>query len=157
MIKKFFIKKASSSDYKIVSLLVEKLLVELEPESAHEVNSEAIKETARNLVGDDGPIWAFAAYADDGKPVGVITLHQCAALYTDGIFGEISEIYVEPEYRSAKVGQALIEQAISFGKEKSWKRLEVGAPDQPRWARSVKFYLDMNFVETGPRLKLHLS
>ena len=32
-------------------------------------------------------------------------------------------------------------------------RVEVGAPDVPRWQRTVNFYLKEGFVEVGPRLK----
>jgi hypothetical protein len=35
--------------------------------------------------------------------------------------------------------------------------LEVGAPDVPRWQRTVDFYKRNGFKEVGPRLYLPLS
>jgi hypothetical protein len=51
---------------------------------------------------------------------------------------------------------ALVREAARFGKERGWKRLDVGAPGQPRWSRTLAFYLSAGFVEVGPRLRLDL-
>jgi hypothetical protein len=51
---------------------------------------------------------------------------------------------------------ALVHEATKFGKERGWKRLDVGAPGQPSWARTLAFYLSAGFVEVGPRLRLDL-
>jgi GNAT superfamily N-acetyltransferase len=63
---------------------------------------------------DRDKIWLFIAkkiaqksakYND--KNLGIITLHEYASIYASGVFDEISELYVEPEYRSLKVGGML--------------------------------------------------
>jgi hypothetical protein len=46
---------------------------------------------------------------------------------------------------------------ISFGKTKKWMRLEVGAPDKEQWMKTVTFYLNNDFIEVGPRLKIQLK
>lgn len=87
------------------------------------------------------------------SPVGVLLLNECAAIYAGGKFGEISELYVLPEYRSAGVATQLLEVAENHAQERGWKRLEVGAPAQPAWSRTLKFYQREGFEEVGPRLR----
>lgn len=91
-----------------------------------------------------------------GKPVGVILLNECAAIYAGGRFGEITELYVVPEARSGGIAARLVDWAIAQGSANDWNRLEVGAPQQPRWSRSLAFYLRTGFAEVGPRLRLAL-
>lgn len=85
--------------------------------------------------------------------MGLLMLNECAAIYAGGRFGEISELYVEPEFRSDGVAAKLIEDAVRLGQGRNWNRLEVGAPDQPVWKRTFDFYLRNGFAEVGPRLR----
>ncbi|MCG8354004.1 MAG: GNAT family N-acetyltransferase, partial [Kiloniellales bacterium] len=71
-------------------------------------------------------------------------------------FGEITELYIDPRYRSSGLGATMIEAAERVARERGWPRLEVGAPDVPRWQRTVDFYTRYGFVQVGPRLKLML-
>jgi hypothetical protein len=50
----------------------------------------------------------------------------------------------------------LIGAGAKLGRERGWGRLEVGAPRQPAWERSLNFYLGAGFAEVGPRLRLPL-
>jgi GNAT superfamily N-acetyltransferase len=84
-------------------------------------------------------------------------MNECAAIYAGGKFGEISELYVRPEYRSNGVAARLLEAAGKHAEECGWKRLEVGAPTQPAWERTLKFYLREGFEEVGPRLRKLVS
>jgi GNAT superfamily N-acetyltransferase len=63
---------------------------------------------------------------------------------------------VIPEKRSAGVAKLLVDATTALGRERSWSRVEVGAPPQPAWERSLKFYLRNGFIEVGPRLQLLL-
>ncbi len=108
------------------------------------------------LASEDGIFSAFLAIDPAGRPVGVVALSECAAVYALGRFGEISEFYVAPEQRAAGLGRRLLEEAAAYGRERGWTRLEVGAPDLPRWARTLAFYKANGFTEVGPRLKLPL-
>ena len=87
------------------------------------------------------------------KPLGVIILNECAAIYAGGRFGEISELYVAPPARSKGVARALLQAAQAEAERRDWKRLEVGAPSQPEWRRSFEFYCREGFEEVGPRLR----
>lgn len=102
------------------------------------------------LAGAD--VRAAIAYAGDA-PVGVITLNQCAAIYAGGKFGEISELYVRADMRSQGVAQLLLDHAQQEARARGWARLEVGAPSQPEWHRTLNFYLRNGFDEVGPRLR----
>jgi hypothetical protein len=83
----------------------------------------------------------FALCNDDNEAIGMLRLNECTAIYAGGRFGEISEFYVAPEGRSKGVGAKLLAAARDFGISRIWKRLEVGAPDVPRWDKTVAFYL----------------
>ena len=143
--------EASVDEYKEVAELVTSLLIELEPESTEEFLNMKLDETTRTLL-DSSKIWAFLAKSQ-GKPIGVITLHECAAIYSGGVFGEISELYVRPDFRSLKVGKLLLDSAVEKGNELNWRRLEVGTPPLNESPRTIKFYEDQGFTCTGSRMR----
>lgn len=83
-------------------------------------------------------------------------LAESVAIYAGGMFGVITELYVMPEWRSAGVARKLIDAGIALGRERRWDRLEVGAPHQPAWERTLNFYLRAGFTIVGPRLQFRL-
>lgn len=141
----------ASNNYKDVADLVKCLLIELEPSAKEGIEITALELTAKNLL-DSSKIWAFLAKYND-KSIGVITLHECASIYAGGVFGEISELYVRPEFRSSNIGELLLNSALKKGKERGWKRLEVGTPPQNKSPRTTKFYEGKGFECTGARLR----
>ncbi len=143
--------EASDSEFSDVSELVKDLLVELAPDSKAEIENMPLEQIAQSLQSSS-KIWAFLAKRDD-TILGVITLHECAAIYAGGVFGEISELYVKPRYCSANVGDLLIRSAIEKGRELGWKRIEVGSPPANESPRTIKFYEDKGFKCTGSRLR----
>jgi GNAT superfamily N-acetyltransferase len=149
------IRRASVDDAETVAALVHRLLTELDygnPIPAQDVYAK----TCRRLLAGSDAFAAFLAFDGDERPVGIVNLSECAAVYALGRFGEISELYVAPEQRSAGLGRRLLEQAATYGRSRGWTRLEVGAPDLRRWARTMAFYEAYGFTEVGPRLKLSL-
>ncbi|MEM7116019.1 MAG: GNAT family N-acetyltransferase [Chloroflexota bacterium] len=143
--------EASIEQVDTVASLVKALLIELEPEAENELRQMDITQIAADLF-QKGKL--FAILAKDGqKPVGVLTLHECAAIYAGGLFGEISELYVLPDYRSKQVGQLLLDAAVEKAKQLGWKRLEVGSPPPEQWPRTVQFYENNQFEATGTRLR----
>ena len=144
------IRQATTKDVELVAVLVGELLSELAGGEACDLDE--LKKTSQQLMSQ---ALVFPLLAFDGEaPVGVLVLNECAAIYAGGLFGEISELYVRPDYRSYGVAADLLTKAVVFAKDKGWKRLEVGAPDQPAWHRTLKFYLKEGFEEVGPRLRL---
>ena len=145
------IRHAHVDEAPLVAVLVSRLLAEL----GDRVDSRAVLETTRSLLAT-GDVAALIALVDD-RPAGVVTLNQCAAIYAGGRFGEICELYVGPDDRSAGLGQHLIEAAVDYARNAGWTRLEVGAPEQPRWQRTTDFYLANGFALVGPRLRLPIG
>ncbi len=146
------IKHATPEDAECVAKLIAHLLTELSDGGPIEGLS-TYTSICRDLLSGKGRYCALLARDGDDRPVGVLTLSECAAVYALGMFGEISEFYVAPDFRSAGLGQRLLDCAADYGRTRRWSRLEVCAPDLPRWARSVQFYEANGFSNVGPRLK----
>jgi len=102
-------------------------------------------------------IHTFVARDSGGRPVGIMTVVESFAIYTNGNYGIINEIYVVPPHRSSGVGHQLIRAAKKFGVERRWTRIDVTAPESDRWARTRAFYAREGFRLAGPKLKLLLS
>jgi len=150
------IRKATGSDSEVVGMLVYELIAELSAPKPPNPPAKVVLGTARELLS--GPnVWAFLAESDAGAHAGVLTLNGCAAIYAGGHFGEVSELYVRPAFRSQNVGSRLLQAAIEFGKTQGWTRLEVCTPPMPQWERTLSFYQQNGFVALGPRLKLILG
>jgi GNAT superfamily N-acetyltransferase len=146
---KISVQAAQDKDVAIVSSFVHALLDELSGGKPPAI--EGVTEVAEVILAGSSVITAIA-YADD-DPVGVMTLNECAAIYAGGKFGEISELYVRPDMRSQGVAQQLLDHAQQEARARGWKRIEVGAPSQPDWHRTLNFYLRNGFDEVGPRLR----
>lgn len=71
------------------------------------------------------------------SPVGFAGLCESHALYTEGTFGIIQEVYVVPASRSAGVGAALLEAASAHARARAWKCLELCTPPLPEFQRSL--------------------
>ena len=147
------LRQAGAEDSGTVAELVYALICELTPGKADAELLAGHRKAAAAHIGKNEGYWAFVAEAPEDGAVGVITLNECTAIYAEGRFGTITELYITPAYRSQGVGALLLDRALAFGKARGWARLEVGAPDQPRWSRTVDFYRRQGFVEVGPRLK----
>lgn len=155
MSAQFVIRQAETRDSETVALLVSSLLDELS-DGRGATDEESIREITGELL-QNGLVTAWLAEDEGDRPIGLITVNECAAIYAGGRFGEISELYIAPAHRSSGLGRRLIEAARDFGLAKGWGRLEVGAPGLPRWQRTVDFYQRRGFVMVGPRLKLLLG
>lgn len=138
-----------------VATLVECLLLELEPEATNEIQAMDLLSITKTLISQN-KIQAFLAMDSADKPIGVITLHECAAIYAGGIFGEISEFYVVPEHRVSGIGKGLMNAAVTYGGQQGWKRIEVGIPEPKLFQHTHTFYVNRGFIKTGLRLRLLL-
>jgi len=100
--------------------------------------------------------YVLAAKDDAANIVGILTLSVAFAIYANGEYGVIDEMYVDPAHRSAGVGAALVEEAVRIGRDRGWSRIDVTAPESERWERTRQFYERLGFAFTGPKLKLLL-
>jgi len=100
----------------------------------------------------------FVFVACDGtSPVGFISLYESYALYAEGAFGTIPELYVRPPYRSTRLGLKLISQAKIFGQSRNWTALEVTTPSLPQFDKTLAFYEREGFsISGGRKLKVPL-
>ena len=118
-----------------------------------------LKETTTRLKDfiEQEKYFVFLAQVKDGEQVGFIALYESYALYAEGAFGTIPELYVLPQFRSRNIGRCLIEQAKVFGRSRAWKRLEVTTPPLPQFDKTLAFYEKEGFAITGgPKLKVGL-
>ncbi|WP_322054489.1 GNAT family N-acetyltransferase [Paraburkholderia bannensis] len=143
------IRAANTDDAPVVAELVAALLGELDGSPG---DLEAV---ARDVLMQEERVAGFLAF-EGGRAVGVILLSEGYAMFARGAFGQITELYVRPELRSAGIAARLLAAAIEHGRVRGWRRIDVGAPPQPQWERTVSFYKSNGFVDVGPRLKLVL-
>ncbi|MBY6201301.1 GNAT family N-acetyltransferase [Maritalea mobilis] len=143
------IRQAQDKDATTVASLVHALLDELSGGNAPELSE--VTRSAKAVLPAANVVAAIAWV--EGEAVGVMTLNECAAIYAGGKFGEICELYVRPDMRSKGVAHQLVEHAQREARARGWTRIEVGAPRQPDWHRTLNFYLRNGFDEIGPRLR----
>ena len=98
----------------------------------------------------------FVARNETGSILGVLTLTETFAIYANGSYGVIDEMYVVPEARSQGIGARLVDAVKDHGRGRGWTRIDVTAPEDPRWERSRRFYESQGFAFTGPKLKFVL-
>ncbi len=155
----FNILPISNKDYYVLSIMVGELLTEIMDvidEKAFNYNQQETELRAKELIESD-KYWVFMANdASSGKYIGFISLYESYALYSEGAYGTIPELYVAPEWRSNDVGSKLLESAIEFAEKKGWHRLEVTTPPLPEFDITLKFYESNKFKISGGR-KLMLS
>jgi GNAT superfamily N-acetyltransferase len=160
------IRVAQADELEIVLGLVEELLAELGDEGQEFAGIDRVKLRA-DLERERGRFQALLARDVSGRPIGVLTLSTGFALYAGGQYGVIDEVYVRPECRDREVGRRMVEAAVDIAREQHWFRLDVTGPvgavgaGQAEAAgpgtgadRVVRFYEDLGFEFTGPKLRL---
>ncbi len=95
--------------------------------------------------------FVYLAHKGQTEPIGFVTLFEGYALYAEGAFGTIPELFVRPGFRSQNIGQNLMEQAKDFARSRGWKRLEVTTPPLPQFEKTLSFYEREAFEITGGR------
>jgi GNAT superfamily N-acetyltransferase len=93
----------------------------------------------------------------DQSIIGFAALYESFALYAEGAFGTLAELYVSPTRRSHGIGAQLIDAAKTLAHDHAWKRLEVTTPPLPQFDRTLAFYERAGFsVAGGKKMKLAL-
>jgi len=153
------IQQADADDSGEIAVMVGELLAEIMAViGEHAFNFKLDETTARleDFLSREKYV-VFIARDPSGEAVGFVTLYESHALYAEGAFGTIPELYVRPEYRSRQIGLSLLQQARSFGSSRGWKRLEVTTPPLPQFEKTLAFYEREGFAITGGRkLKIAL-
>ncbi len=102
---------------------------------------------------ENGRCVVFLAHGPDtdSEPLGFLALCEAFALYAEGAFGIVTELYVRPPHRGLGVGSALLAVARDHGRRQSWSRLEVTTPPLPAVARTLDFHEREDFAVSGGR------
>ncbi|MBU2804437.1 GNAT family N-acetyltransferase [Acidithiobacillus ferridurans] len=153
MTSNFSIQRATASDAHEVAIMVGGLLHEIMSAVGMQAFNFNLHETSAKLKDfiDREKYFVFIAIGENTSQLGFIALYESYALYAEGAFGTIAELFVRPGYRSQDIGRRLIEQAKSFGNSRGWKRLEVTTPPLPQFDRALAFYEKEGFAITGGR------
>jgi len=154
----FTIQRASVGDAPEVAVMVGELLAEIMNAIGEQAFNFDLAETTSRLKDflDREKYFVFVARNGSGNPAGFIALYESYALYAEGAFGTIPELYVRPGYRVNGLGLQLVSRAKSFGASRGWTRLEVTTPPLPQFDRTLAFYEREGFAISGGR-KLKVS
>ena len=147
--------QATKNDALIVGRFVYSLMVEMQHQSPN-MNEAFYAAKCEELLESSVPNYVFVAKDASDKPVGLITLGISSAIYAEGLFGIINELYVVPELRSQGIGKLLLDEAKRFAASKGCTRLEVTIAPMQINPRTIGFYLREKFVEVGSRLKFQI-
>lgn len=153
MTKDFAIHRACADDVQEVAVMVGELLAEIMDAIGIQAFNFDLAETAARLEDflNREKYFVFVARNRSGNPVGFIALYESYALYAEGAFGTIPELYVRPEYRTNGLGLHLVSEAKAFGSSRDWTRLEVTTPPLPQFDRTLAFYEREGFAISGGR------
>ncbi len=153
MTAKITIEKATADNSHEVAVMVGELLSEIMSVIGVQAFNFDLEETANRLKDflKSEKYFVFIARDDGGNAIGFVALYESYALYAEGCFGTMPELYVRPEFRSNHVGLHLVSQAKSFGASLGWKRLEVTTPPLPQFDKTLAFYEREGFAITGGR------
>ncbi len=150
---KITIERATVGDSDEVAVMVGELLSEIMNTIGIQAFNFDLEETTNRLKDflNREKYFVFVARVDGGNLVGFVALYESYALYAEGSFGTMPELYVRPEFRFNHVGLRLVSQAKSFGTSRCWKRLEVTTPPIPQFDKTLAFYEREGFAITGGR------
>ena len=153
------IEKAGVDDSSSLAVMVGELLDEIMSATGDPAFNFNIAETTarfRDFI-ERGRYFVLMARAAAGLECGFVALYESYALYAEGAFGTIPELYVRPAYRSRGIGHLLVEGAKAHGVDRGWKRLEVTTPPLPQFGRTLAFYEREGFsVSGGHKLRMPL-
>lgn len=153
MIANITIQRATINEAHEVAVMVGELLNEIMSTIGTHAFNFSLDETTTRLKDfiDREKYYVFVAQSENAGLVGFIALYESYALYAEGAFGTIPELFVRSAFRSQNVGQRLVEQAKTFGSARGWKRLEVTTPPLPQFDKTLAFYEREEFAITGGR------
>jgi len=144
--------KATENDSLDLSIMTGELLQEIMNKidiKAFNFNQEETKKRAEDLILKN--LYSVFIAKDNDKSIGFISMYESYALYAEGAYGTIPELYVKEEYRSLNIGKLLFKKAKEFAISKDWKRLEVTTPPLPQFDRTLSFYENNSFEISGGR------
>lgn len=149
------IRPAADADVGAVAAAAEQLLVELGGRRPPRADLEA---EVRAALADPTIGVTLVAEAG-GEIVGVLSASWQRALHVPGRYATIQDLWTDPEWRSRKLGAALVDGLAELCREQGVERIEVGLPRESFEAirATEAFYLGNGFEHLGPRMRRLLS
>jgi GNAT superfamily N-acetyltransferase len=147
------IEKAGKDDAPTVAMMVGELLDEIMTATgtpAFNFNSEETTARVSDFIAS-GRYFVLIARDAVGRECGFVAVYESQALYAEGRFGTLPELYVRPQYRSQGVGRRLLAGVKAFAAEQGWSRIEVTTPPMPQFERTLAFYEREGFAVSGGR------
>jgi len=149
------------TDYLEISIMVGELLNEIMLKINHEAfnyNQVDTQKRILELIALE-KYWIFIAKdSQSGESIGFVSLYESFALYAEGAYGTMPELYVRPKWRSQQTGNKLLKVVSDFAKNKSWHRIEVTTPPLPEFERTLEFYQRNGFeIAGGRKLKVDIN
>jgi para-aminobenzoate synthetase len=146
---------ATEADAGAVATAVERLLVELGGKRPPLPELEA---EVRAALEDPG-VGATVVAEAEGEIVGVLSASWQRALHVPGRYATIQDLWVDPDWRSRKVGAALVDELADLCRAQGVARIEVGLPRESFAAirATEAFYLGNGFEHLGPRMRRLLT
>ena len=148
------IEQARPADAPIIAELAGELLYEIMAATGDRVfgvDCAATAQRARAWLADGTSLMWLARHGASGDCLGFVALYEGYALYAEGAFGTISELFVRPAYRSQGVGAALLKEVTGCAISRKWTRVEVTTPPLPQFERALAFYERHGFAISGGR------
>lgn len=145
------IRPAGDADAAAVAAAVEQLLLEL---GGRRPPRERLEAEVRAALADPG-IGATLVAEGGGEIVGVLSASWQRALHVPGRYATIQDLWVDREWRSRKVGAALVDGLAELCRAEGVARIEVGLPRETfaAIAATTAFYERNGFEHLGPRMR----
>ena len=151
--------KATENNSLDLSIMTGELLQEIMDKidsKAFNFNKQETQKRAEDLISKN--LYFVFIAKDKNKSIGFISMYESYALYAEGGYGTIPELYIKKKYRSLNIGKLLLEKAKEFAISKNWKRLEVTTPPLPQFDRTLSFYENNSFeIAGGRKLKTNIE
>ena|SRR6478672_2775785 len=149
------IRPATDADAGAVAAAVERLLVEL---GGKRPPRDELEAEVRAALANPG-IGAILVAEAEGEIVGVLSASWQRALHVPGRYATIQDLWVDSDWRSRKVGAALVDELADLCRGEGVARIEVGLPRESFDAirATEAFYADNGFEQLGPRMRRLLS
>jgi len=145
------IRGAEPGDVAAAAAAVEALLLEL---GGRRPSRPALEDEVLVLIEDPAQGEVLVADAG-GRIVGVLGSSWQRAIHVPGRYAVVQDLWVDPEWRSAGVGAALVEALAERALAQGAARLEVGLPRESFAAigKTTAFYAANGFEPLGPRMR----
>lgn len=114
---------------------------------------EAFEQIFAQLDNPNNPHEAYTL-VDGSTVIAFFTLVESFAIFAQGKYGIINELWVNQAYRSQGVGQKVINEICNIARQRHWQRVDVSAPADAKWDRTFSFYQKNGFTFTGRKLKI---